>query len=339
MLKINSIPSKIVFFIAIFWVSEFYSQVGIGTTNPTAQLTVNEDATFNESGGAFAFKIKTEIIDYMFYVNGSLNRLGVNNNNPLYPIHFKAFGTTNWQMYFENSYTSAGASALFQNTNANNGNRVLAGATYYVGNSLEAPGVLGMSLNPINTGNNGRGGIGVLGLANNENGNAIEAALSFNGNYIGWAGYFNADLYCAGTFYGSDRRLKRDIEPISNALDAINELEPVSYYYDTDTYPQIGLDENRRSFGFIAQDLELIFPEMVKEKILVTNSNRKRDASVSDERKTDTFKVVNYTLLIPILTEAIKEQQQIIEGQNSQIQSLEERLANLERRLETIENN
>ena len=326
MLKINSFPSRIILILAILNVYCLNAQVGIGTTNPTAQLTVNEDATFNESSGAFDFKIKSSSIEHMFYVNGALNRLGINNDSPTYPLHFKAFGTTDWQMYFENNYTTEGAIALFQNTNANNGNRVLSGSTNYIGSSFEATGILGMSLNTTTT---GRGGIGVMGIANNERGNAIEAALNFSGSYFG----------CAGTFYGSDRRLKRDIEPITDALSAIDLLEPVSYYYDTETYPQIGLDENRKSFGFIAQDLELIFPEMVKDKLLVLNSNRERKAEISEERKTDVFKTVNYTLLIPILTQAIKEQQEIIEDQNTRILTLEERLANLEQRILLLEGN
>ncbi|HZW63468.1 MAG TPA: tail fiber domain-containing protein [Flavobacteriaceae bacterium] len=314
--------------ILIFFVYNLsYAQVGIGTTNPTAQLTVNEDATFNESGGPNDFKVKSNDFDHMIYVDGALNRLGINNNSPLYPLHFKSFGTNDWQLNFENNNTTLGAVGLFHNTNASNGNRVLMGSTNYIGNSFEAPGVFGLSVNTTPT---GRGAIGVLGAANNERGNAIEGALNFSGSYFGWGGYFNADLYCAGTFYGSDRRLKRDIEPITNAVDALNLLEPVSYFYDTERYPQIGLDENRKSFGFIAQDLELVFPEMVKDKLLVTNSNRKRDTNATAERETDMFKVVNYTLLIPVLTQAIKEQQTVIEEQNDRITALEDRLTQLE---------
>lgn len=336
MLKINSIPSRIVFFLAIFWVSKYYGQVGIGTTNPTAQLTVNEDATFNESGGGNDFRVESGDLDHMFYVNGALNRIGINCNNPLYVIHFKTPGIDKWLTYWENDHASLGALGLFNQTNSNNGNRVLMGVTNYSGSTYEATALLGLSLNGTNQGS---GGIGVYGAANNERGNAIESSLSFQGPYLGWSGYFNADLYCNGAFTGSDIRFKKDIEPITNALEQINLLNPVSYYFDTDTYPGIGFDENRLSYGFIAQELENIFPEMVKDKLLVLNSNTPKKEDINRERKTDTFKVVNYTLLIPILTEAIKEQQQIIEGQNSRIQSLEERLSNLERRLETIENN
>lgn len=333
MLKINEIIQPQILIIFFLVCLPNFAQVGIGTLNPTALLTVTEDAIFNESGGSFDFRVESADSENMFLVKGSDNRIGINNDNPAYPIHYKAFLLGGWHSYYENNNTTLGAVALFQNTNANNGQRVVLGATNYQGSSFEAPGILGMSLNGTTT---GRGGIGVLGSANNERGNAFEGQLYFSGSYWGWAGYFNADLYCAGTFYGSDRRLKRDILPITNALDAINELEPVSYFYDTETYPEIGLDENRKSFGFIAQDLELIFPEMVKEKLLVTNSNRKKDLNTVSERETDLFKVVNYTLLVPILTQAIKEQQTIIQSQENRIQTLEDKVNLLESRLNQL---
>lgn len=332
MIKTNKLIQPLILITYLFTFSTF-AQVGIGTLTPTAQLTVNEDAIFNESGGSHSFRVESDTSTHMFFVDGVKNYIGINNSNPLYPIHFKTFRTNDWQSFFENTNTTEGAIALFQNSNANNGNRVVLGMTNYIGSSYEATGVLGISSNNTPT---GRGGIGVMGIANNERGNAVEAALSFTGQYYGWAGYFNADLYCAGTFYGSDRRLKRDIEPINNALDAINSLEPVSYFYNTERYPEIGLDENRKSFGFIAQELELIFPEMVKEKLLVTNSNRERKADVNSVRETDTFKVVNYTLLVPILTQAIKEQQEVIENQESRIETLEERLTNMENRINEL---
>jgi hypothetical protein len=43
-------------------------------------------------------------------------------------------------------------------------------------------------------------------------------------------------------------------------------LNPVEYNYDTDNYPYAGF-RSEKSFGFIAQELETIIPELVKEKI------------------------------------------------------------------------
>jgi hypothetical protein len=183
------------------------------------------------------------------------------------------------------------------------------GVTNYNASALAAAAVMGLSLNTTTT---GAGGIGVLGSANNESGNAVEGQLFYAGGYAGWGGYFNADVYCGGTYFGSDRRLKRDIQPLTGALDIINRIDPVTYYYDTEKYPEIGFDENRLSYGFIAQDIEQVVPEMVKDKNLVLNSNTLKTLDTDYKRETELFKVVNYSLMIPILTQAIKEQQNLI---------------------------
>ena len=62
---------------------------------------------------------------------------------------------------------------------------------------------------------------------------------------------------------------------------------------------------------------------MVKEKNLVLNSNVEKTAGMKREKEVGLFKVVNYTLMIPIAVEAIKEQQAIIESQEERIKALE----------------
>jgi len=56
----------------------------------------------------------------------------------------------------------------------------------------------------------------------------------------------------------SDRRLKDNIQPLTNSLDKIKQLNPVSYdwRYDNPTSPGI---------GFIAQDVQPVFPDAVSE--------------------------------------------------------------------------
>ena len=57
-------------------------------------------------------------------------------------------------------------------------------------------------------------------------------------------------------------------------------------------------------FGFIAQEFENIFPEVVKTE-------------------TDGYKSINYSEMIPVLLEAVKEQQKIIEDLTKRIEALE----------------
>ncbi len=297
------------------------------STNGVERVKMNNTETvINDLSNDYDFRIESDGIANMFFVDASSNRIGINTNTPANVIDFRTTNENIWLTYWENNNASNGAVAQFNQTNASNGNRVLMGVTNYSGSTNQASAVMGLSLNSTTS---GTGGIGVYGAANNESGNAIEANLSFTGAYNGWAGYFNADVYSGGSYIGSDKRLKRDIKAIDNALSLIEKLEPVSYFFNTEKYPKIGLDENRLSYGFIAQDLEKVIPEMVKEKNLNINSTDIVDASLNSKKQTETFKVVNYTLLIPILTQAIQEQQEIIESQNARIEKLEKKVEQL----------
>ena len=62
-----------------------------------------------------------------------------------------------------------------------------------------------------------------------------------------------------------------------------------------------------RSIGVIAQDVEKVFPEIVKDN-------------------KDGLKAVNYSALIPVLIEAIKDQQTQIELQQKEIDQLKSAL-------------
>ena len=57
----------------------------------------------------------------------------------------------------------------------------------------------------------------------------------------------------------SDRRVKKDINIINNALDKIEKLSGVFYYSINDT------SNNHRHIGLIAQDVKEVVPEVVYE--------------------------------------------------------------------------
>jgi hypothetical protein len=91
----------------------------------------------------------------------------------------------------------------------------------------------------------------------------------------------------AGYYQTSDQNLKKDISPIENASLIISKLEGKSYFW-TDEYLKEAKLHNSRRFGFIAQDLEKVIPEAV---------------IMNDEGKY----AVDYSTIIPILTESQKE--------------------------------
>ena len=101
--------------------------------------------------------------------------------------------------------------------------------------------------------------------------------------------YGNGNATLSGTLtQNSDLRLKKNIISIHNALDAIKQLNGYTYNWKDNSR-----DESLQT-GVIAQEVQKIFPSLVKE----------------DEKG---ILSVNYSGLIPVLIEAIKEQQKQID--------------------------
>ena len=118
--------------------------------------------------------------------------------------------------------------------------------------------------------------------------------LYFNGTLVGT--FDNA----TGSYSPSDRRLKNSIQSIPDGtLNRILKLKPSSYYYNHITNPE------RRELGFVAQEVESIFPEIVV------------NAEDSD------FLVLKYHDFIPLLTKAIQEQHVLIRNLENRIKAVE----------------
>ncbi|TGE24310.1 hypothetical protein E5K00_03590 [Hymenobacter aquaticus] len=101
----------------------------------------------------------------------------------------------------------------------------------------------------------------------------------------------------------SDGRYKRDVVPVQGALASVLKLRGVTYYWKQAAFPEKQF-EARRQLGFIAQEIEPYYPEMVTT-----------DA--------DGYKSVDYSRLTPVLVEALKEQQQQIEALKAQNAALQ----------------
>ena len=101
----------------------------------------------------------------------------------------------------------------------------------------------------------------------------------------------------------SDIRYKKNILPINSALKIVMSLSGFRYLLKTDEFPQMNFD-TRTQYGLLAQDVEKILPE------IVYTGN-------------DGYKALDYTRLIPFLIEGMKEQQQMIDKQQKQIDELQ----------------
>lgn len=110
-------------------------------------------------------------------------------------------------------------------------------------------------------------------------------------------------------FATSDRRYKKNILPLKSALSKIKNLQGVYYLWDKENHPEMNFNEVPQ-IGFIAQDVEKIIPEAV-----IKDGNG--------------YYSMNYSTLIPVLNEGIKEQQILIEEMKNEIAELKNDITNL----------
>jgi hypothetical protein len=132
-----------------------------------------------------------------------------------------------------------------------------------------------------------------------------------------WAGYFIGDVFASNYLTPSDKQFKENIKPIGDAMNIISKLNPQTYTFKkSDEFLGLSFPEGLR-YGFIAQELETILPTLVKKSHNPEIKN-KEGKIVS---KSFDFKAVDYTALIPILVEGIKEQQTQIEELKNQLKN------------------
>lgn len=138
-----------------------------------------------------------------------------------------------------------------------------------------------------------------------------------------YAGYFNGDVFVTGMFTVSDKKLKENIKPEENVLEKLSQLESVTYTFrDNDN---LNLS-SQLQHGFLAQNLEEVFPELV-----TTISKPIYDKDNFEETGTYNYKAVNYTGLISVLTSSLNEM-------NTKVTILETEIAELRNELATTKN-
>jgi hypothetical protein len=111
------------------------------------------------------------------------------------------------------------------------------------------------------------------------------------------------DIQCLSVTQTSDSRYKKNIEGIDSVLENINKLNPISY---------LTLDQNntdKKSYGFIAQEINELFPDIVNEP-----------------KNINELYAINYTSIIPLLTKSIQELTKKIEMQQQEINYLKQKL-------------
>ena len=119
----------------------------------------------------------------------------------------------------------------------------------------------------------------------------------------------NGTVRANGVVLSSDARYKTHIATLPNALDDVLNLRGVSYDWDRDKWPDKRFGDSKQ-IGFIAQELERIFPELV----------------TTDAQG---YKSVNYIGVVPVLVEAVKAQQKQIDDMKAQLKRQDDQQAQI----------
>lgn len=101
-------------------------------------------------------------------------------------------------------------------------------------------------------------------------------------------------------FYTSDRRHKNNIQIIPNALDKVKQLNGVTWEWNDDVNE---VTKSTPKTGLIAQEVQEVLPEVVTER-------------------EDGFLALDYSKMMGLLVEAIKEQQSTISKLESEVKQL-----------------
>jgi len=152
---------------------------------------------------------------------------------------------------------------------------------------------------------------------------------------------------------GSDKKLKTNIKEFNSAMDIINKLKPRQYEFRHDgTYEKMNLPTGNH-YGLIAQDVETVLPQIVKEtefnagrsvveqlNVAISDDNAAKKlapakptelAKPNPAKKDEiiNFKAVNYIELIPIMIKAMQETNAANQEKDRQIADLQNQINEL----------
>lgn len=280
-------------------------------------LDLSEAATdqvvINENSADINFRVESNGLTQAFLVDAGLDAVSVN-KTPIAGDLFSVQGTAA-RPWVTNSYsTTTGGGALYAvSTNTGLGFNNFEGITYGT-----YSGVWGLA--DFN-GNQFGAGFGVWGGTNDNTG----------GDANQWGLYTDDKCYALSYWIPSDERLKKDVKPVTNAIDDIMKLNAVSYYWDMENNSTFGFGTETKNYGFLAQDLNEVFPDLVSENSIAAPVAHPQRMRLSNENAHYEFSSVNYLSLIPINIQATKEQQILIEELQKVIEELEQRISELEK--------
>lgn len=135
----------------------------------------------------------------------------------------------------------------------------------------------------------------IISFAGNEY--AKNYVVSWSGTHRFWV-LGNGNVFAVNSYLTSDARMKMNVNKVSD-ISGIYKLEPKTYFLK-DSLNDKSIDNKTLQYGFLAQDVQKIYPEMV-----FTDG----DGMLS----------LNYTAIIPLLVKTVQQQHAEIENLKTQI--------------------
>lgn len=257
----------------------FQGNVGIGTTAPDARLDVEGNLSLGSLNSGNALIIPSNNITYNFSQWGT-------------GLQVKTASSVDRQIYFHNE--GSGTMQLLTDGNVGIGTTSPQERLHVLTKSNENAIRL-----EVGEGFSGAGEYWNIEIDHQ----AGDADIVFKSHEGGYAWLEPTD----GAFnHSSDRRLKKNIMPMTGVLNQVMRLKPSTYHMKSENA------DTKKKVGFIAQDVQEVFPDLG----IVGEQDGMLGLSYAD------FSVLSIA--------AIQEQQEIIDRQQMKIDELEKRLARIE---------
>jgi hypothetical protein len=106
------------------------------------------------------------------------------------------------------------------------------------------------------------------------------------------------------TAYYSDRRLKENVKPIDNAVEKVLSLNGI-IYTPNDLARSFGYTSDKTIVGLFADEVDAVLPEAVRPAPFDQDED-------GNSKSGENYQTIQYEKLVPLLVEAIKEQQKQI---------------------------
>lgn len=279
--------------------------VGIGITSPNAFLDIYKSSTYSYPLLELSYPWdKTELVRVL---RGTTRMLTFGNGGGSY-----SHGT----MSFFRSGISAprlqiSASPLIPTLEIDYSYSSASGniALMYTGSISGGLGTGIVGVGSFINGNTSQYVYGVVGDVGSVKGSYTSAGIfgdANNGSSVQYSGYFKGKVATEGQFVEiSDGKFKSNISKLDTGMiNQIKKLKPKKYTkFESDDF----------DFGFLAEEVESVFPELVVHGKLLPNPNDSTGSKVEDAL------MLNYNGLIPVLVQGMQEQSAMIEDLQSQL--------------------